>query len=183
MAGKLGGARLIAAGFVVLAGFVGRAGATEGLWGFGLRTQGYIDFEPGNDMLSGPEIAYSNHTMASHSLQLKASYLTSRLEQVFRENIPKQDYFLFTPLWHFRRNAFFDPTLQLDLGYARYDREYSFMDEVDNDTWIAAAQVGMALNFFEGEYGLFYHLGYNFITPDTGLVFPGLFGVGFWKML
>jgi hypothetical protein len=177
MAGKWGGAWLI------VAGFIGVAGATEGLWSVGIRSQGYIDFEPGNDMVTGLEVGYSNYSLASHRLQLKAGYLTSRMEQVFRENIPKQDYLVFSPVWHFRRNAFIDPTVQMDVGYARYDREYSFMDDVDNDTWIAAAQVGFALNLFQGEYGFFYHFGYNFITPDTGLVFPGLFGVGFWKML
>src|SRR4051812_15186879 len=126
MAGKWGGAWLL------VAGFIGVAGATEGLWSVGLRTQGYIDLEPGNDMLTGVEVGYSNYSLASHSLQLKAGYLTSRMEQVFRENIIKQDYLVFSPVWHFRRNAFFDPTFQLDLGYARYDREYSFMDDVDN---------------------------------------------------
>jgi hypothetical protein len=157
--------------------------ASEGLWSIGLRAQGYYDFEPGNDWVSGPEIGYSNYSLASHSLQLKASYLTSRLEQVFRENILKQDYFLFSPVWHFGRNSFFDPTVQVDLGYTRYDVESEIFEDLDNDTWIAAAQLGFALNLAKGEYGLFYHFGYNFITPESSMVFPGVFGVGIWMML
>jgi hypothetical protein len=163
--------------------FAGVSGATEGLWSIGFRSQGYYDFEPGQDWMMGPEIGYSNYSLASHRLQLKAAYLTSRLEQVFRENIPRQDYFLFSPVWHFGRNSLFDPTVQLDLGYTRYDREYEFMDFVDNDSWIAAAQAGFALNLAQGEYGLYYHFGYNFITGESSLVFPGVFGLGLWMML
>lgn len=148
-----------------------------------MRAEGYYDLEPGQDWVLGPEIGYSNFNLASHRLQLKAAYLTSRLEQVFRPNIYRQDYFLFSPVWHCNRNGFFDPTLQMDLGYWRYDTEYGIFKDLKNDSWIAAAQVGFALNLAQGEYGLFYHFGYNFITPESGLVFPGVFGLGLWMML
>lgn len=121
--------------------------------------------------------------MGSHRLQLKVAYLTTRLEQYFRENILGQDYFLFSPVWHFRRNSFFDPTLQLDAGYTRYDFESEIFKDLDNDSWIASAQVGFAINLYQGEYGLFYNFGYNFITPESSMVFPGVFGVGLWVML
>ncbi len=130
----------------------------------------------------GPEIGYSNYHLASHKLQLKAAYLTSRLEQSFRSNILRQDYFLFSPMWHFRRNNFFDPTLQTDLGYWRFDTEI-LGDAVANDSWLAAVQVGFSLNLFQGEYGLNYHFGYNFITPESSMILPGVFGVEFWGML
>ncbi len=149
----------------------------------GLRTQGFIDFEPGNDWMSGPEIAYSNYDLGAHRLQFRAAYLTSRLEQVFRLNILKQDYFLFSPTWHFNRNGFFDPILQADLGYTRYDTEYAWYQGVDNSSWLAALQLGFALNLFQGEYGLYYHFGYNFITPESSNVYPGVFGLGLWVML
>ena len=149
-----------------------------------MRAQGFYDFEPGQDWVLGPEIGYSNYYLGSHRLQLKGAYLTSRLEQAFRPNVLKQDYFLFSPVWHFNRNGLFDPSVQVDLGYMRYDLEYAFMDFADNDSWIAAAQVGFAINMFQGEYGLFYHFGYNFIVPEqTTLMQPGVFGLGLWMML
>lgn len=157
--------------------------ADEGLWSLGLRTRGVVDFEPGQDLFEGPEIGYSNYDLFAHSLQFKAAYLTSRFEQAFRSHILRQDYFLFSPVWHFRRNAFFDPTFQADLGYWRYDVESDLFKDLDNDSWVASVQVGFVLNLFQGEYGLFYHFGYDFITPDSGLLYPGGFGVGFWKML
>jgi hypothetical protein len=153
------------------------------MWTFGLRTQGMVDLEPGQDLFEGPEIGYSDYNLFAHSLQLRAAYLTSRLEQAFRPAILRQDYFLFSPVWHFRRKAFFDPTVQADLGYWRYDIEDEIFKDLDNSSWVASIQVGLALNLFQGEYGLYYHLGYNLITPDSGLLYPGVFGVGFWKIL
>jgi hypothetical protein len=155
----------------------------EGLWSVGVRSEGFIDLEPGQDWVIGPEIGYSDFNLAAHRLQFKAAYLTSRLEQSFRQNLLRQDYFLLSPVWHFGRNRLFDPTVQLDLGYWRYDVESDLFRDLDNDSWVAAAQVGFALNLFQGEFGLFYHLGYNFITPDSGLIYPGVFGLGFWVML
>jgi hypothetical protein len=157
--------------------------AGEGLWTLGLRTQGVVDFEPGQDLFEGPEIGYSDYNLFSHNLQLRAAYLTSRFEQVFHPDIIRQDYFLFSPVWHFRRKAFFDPTVQADLGYWRYDVESEIFKDLKNSSWVASLQVGLALNLFQGEYGLYYHFGYNFITPDSGLLFPGVFGFGFWKIL
>jgi hypothetical protein len=155
--------------------------AGEGLWSLGLRTQGIVDFEPGQDFVEGPEIGYSDYNLFGHRLQLKAAYLTSRGEWLFRPNIYRQDYFLFSPVWHFRRQAIFDPTFQLDMGYWRYDTEG--FAELANESWVTSAQLGLVVNLFQGEYGLFYHFGYNFIVPESGLVFPGVFGIGFWKML
>ena len=148
-----------------------------------MRTQGFYDFEPGQDLFLGPEIGYSNYNLAGHRLQLKAAYLTSRLEQSFRPAILRQDYYLFSPVWHFRRNRFFDPTFQADLGYWRYDLESDIFKDLENDSWVASLQAGFSLNLYQGEYGLFYHFGYNLITPESSLILPGVFGVGFWVML
>jgi hypothetical protein len=133
--------------------------------------------------MSGPEIGYSNYNLGAHRLQLRAAYLTSRLEQVFRPNILKQDYFLFSPTWHFSRNGFFDPILQADMGYTRYDTEIDIFKDLENSLWLASLEAGFALNLSQGEYGLYYHVGYNFITGQSSNVYPGIFGLGLWVML
>ena len=155
--------------------------ANEGLWSLGMKVQGAVDFAPGNDYLLGPEIGYSDLNLASHRLQFRICYLTSRLEQSARENILKQDEYLFSPVWHFRRVSFFDPTIQLDLGYARYDVENEeIFGSLDNDTWIAALQLGMGFNFSESRYGFSYSVGYNLINSESSIIYPLVFGVGVW---
>lgn len=149
-----------------------------------MRGSGYVDFKSGNDYLMGPEIGYSDFNLASHRLQLKAAYLTSRLEQSFRPGVTVEDYYLLSPIWHFRRNAFFDPLVKMDLGYYRYDIvNKRIFGALDNDSWIAAMELGLGLNMAQGEYGLDYHLGYNLINPQSGLIFPIVFGVSLWMML
>ncbi len=157
--------------------------ADEGLWSLGMRMEGDVDLEPGNEYMLGPEIGYSNFDLGAHKLQLKGAFLTNRARQLLHKDIIKQDKYLFSPVWHFGRNNWFDPTVQADLGYMHYDREYRIFSSLNNSSWIAALQLGFALNLFQGEYGLFYHFGYNLITPSSGLVLPGLFGVGLWVML
>lgn len=177
---------LLSAAFLVLGSALAprSAGAGEGMWSLGFRTQGTVDFKPGNDYFLGPELAYSNFHLAGHRFQIKGAYLTSRLEQAFRDNILKYDLFLLTPLWHFRRNAWFDPTLQADFGYARFDVENEeIFGDLDNDTWIAAVQPGLNFNFAQGRFGVHWHFGYNFIAPEGHLIYPGVFGLELWWML
>jgi hypothetical protein len=170
--------------FAVLLGAASKTSGNEGSWSAGLRMQGVVDFEPGQDLFEGPEIGYfPGYRRFDHRLQLRAAYLTSRLEQAFRPNILRQDYFLFTPAWHFRRLAVFDPTVQADLGYWRYDVESDLFKDLDNSSWVASLQAGFVLNLFQGRYAVYYHFGYNLITPDSGLLYPGVFGVGLWKRL
>lgn len=161
-----------------------RAEADDGLWGLSLRTQGAMDFKPGQDLWTGPELAYSHHALLGHDLQIKAAWLTSRMEQAFRENILKYDFFLLSPMWHFRRNSFFDPTVQLDLGYGRFDVENeAIFGDLDNDTWVASFQTGLNLNFARGRWGLQYTVGYNFIAPEGHLLTPATYGLNAWMML
>jgi hypothetical protein len=169
--------------FASLLAAASQARGGEGLWSAGLRMQGVVDFEPGQDLFEGPEIGYSDYDWFKHSLQLRGAYLTNRLEAAFRLGVPRQDYFLFSPVWHFRRKAIFDPTFQADLGYMRYDTEDARLAGLDNSSWVASIKVGFALNLFQGEYALYYHFGYNLITPDSGLLFPAEFGIGIWKLL
>jgi hypothetical protein len=156
----------------------GSAQAGSLRWTAGLRTQGYWDFEPGNDYMVGPEIGLSYPGLVGGKLQCKVSYLTSRLEQAFRENILRQDFYLLSPAWHFRPAKILDPLVQIDLGYTRYDVESDIFKDLENSGWIAALQIGANLNLAQGRWGAFYHFGYNFLTPTV--VYPGVFGFGIW---
>jgi hypothetical protein len=179
-------AGLLSVGLFGLSGlalFPRSAEAGEGMWSLSLRIDGEVDFKPGNDLMMGPEIAYSSYWLGQHQFQIKGAYLTNRLEEAFR-NILAYDYFLVTPLWHFRRSALFDPTLQVNLGYARFDIENEeIFGDLDNDTWIAALQPGLNLNFSQGRWGLHWHFGYNFIAPEGHVIYPGVFGLELWWML
>lgn len=160
------------------------ATAGDGIWSLNLRTQGTVDFKPGNDYFTGPEIGYSDYDLAGHSLQIRAAWLTTRMEQIFRPNILKYDLFLLTPTWHFRRNGLFDPTVQVDVGYIRYDIENEeIFHSLENTAWLLAFQPGLNLNLGKGAYGFHYQVGYNLFTPQMQLVYPVIFGISLWVNL
>lgn len=155
----------------------------EGIWFAGLRTQGVVDFVPGNHFIEGPELGYSNFDFGGHRLQFHAAYLTNRSEQVFRKNLLKVDYYLFSPEYHFGRNSLFDLLLKMDLGYYHYAIPDSRFDALNNSSWIAAPKVGLGLNLKQGQFGIDYHLGYNLIVPQSGFVYPLVFDIGIWMVL
>jgi hypothetical protein len=152
------------------------AGAGEGLFSVGLRTQGFVDFEPGNDYMNGVDLGYSDYRLAAHKLEFKLAYLTSRPEAAFR-NVLRMDWFLISPIWHFRRKNLFDPTVQFDFGYHRYDTEG--FEGLDNSTWTWGAKAGLALNFSGGRYSLRYAFGYQQATSESSLIYPLPFSLDF----
>ncbi len=164
---------LFLAGWGALPTFAG-----EGLLVAGGRVQGSIDLQPGNDYFEGPTLGYSNYHLFNHKLQLQAAYLTNRLEVVFRPRVPVQDWYLMTPVWHWGRNQWFDPTFQLDLGWTWFDDEGLGLD---NTAWLASPAFGLNFNLGEGRYGLHLGLGYQALT--SSLVNPATAFISFWSLM
>jgi len=153
------------------------ADAGEGLMAWSFRVQGTVDMRPGNDYFAGPSLYYSNYNVFNHKLQLGASFLTNRPEAAWRRGVPVQDWYLLTPLWHWKRNGFFDPTFQMDMGWTWFDDEGLGLD---NTAFIVAPSLGVNFNINQGRYGLHTCLGYQAIT--SSLVNPGLALVEIWAM-
>lgn len=141
-----------------------------GLWTLGMQARGFVDFEPGNDYAVGFDAGWSPGGTLRHRLELRAAYLTTRPEAVFR-NVFREDWFLFSPVWHFRRQRLFDPTLQLDLGYQRYDVENeAIFGDLENTTWIRGLRAGFQLN--HGRYALRYAVGYQTASTASSVSIP-----------
>jgi len=155
-----------------------KAGAQDVVWSVGVNTQDIVDFEPGHDWMWGPEIGFSHQQIFSHRLEFQTQYLTSRLEAAYR-NILREDWFVFSPIWHFRRDRLFNPTLQADFGYNRYDTEFDWARSLDNSTWFYGAKAGLRLNFFESRYNLHFAFGYQQALSESNVVYalPFSFGI------
>lgn len=135
---------------------------------------------PGNDYYLGPTFNYSNYHLFGHKLQLQAAYLTNRPEAAWRQGVPTMDWYLISPIWHWRRNSFFDPTFQLDLGWAYFDDEGLGLDE-NNPTFIVSPSFGLNINLMQGQYGIQAKVGYQAIV--SSMVYPLVSGVHIWGML
>jgi hypothetical protein len=151
--------------------------AGEGLYVWQVRGQGTIDAMPGNDYFVGPSIGYSNFFLFHHRLQLQASWLTNRLEAAWRLGVPTQDWVLFSPLWHWNRNGFFDPIFQMDMGFTWFDPEGL---DIPHSDYILAPAFGFNLNLYQGRYGIQSLVGFQ--THASSLVNPGMATVSFWGL-
>ncbi len=148
------------------------------LWTVGAQARGFVDFEPGNDYAIGLDAGWSPGGVLRHRLELRAAYLTTRLEATHRE-VLRQDWFLASPVWHFRRHKAFDPTLQIDFGYQRYDVENeAIFGELENTAWIRGIKAGFQWNVTP-RYALRYAVGYQTASTASSVVYPLPFSVGF----
>jgi hypothetical protein len=151
--------------------------AGKGLWSVGMQSRGFVDFEPGNDYMTGFDAGYSPARWFRQRLELRAAYLTSRPEAAYR-NVLRQDWFLFSPVWHFRRQKLFDPTVQLDLGWQRYDVENeAIFGDLENSTSIKGLQVGLQFNI-KSRYAVRYAFGYQSASTASSVVYPLPFTLG-----
>jgi hypothetical protein len=142
-----------------------------------VQARGFVDLEPGNDYVSGIDAGWSPAGWLRHRLELRAAYLTSRPEAAYR-NVLRQDWFLFSPVWHFRARRLFDPTLQLDFGYQRYDVENeAIFGDLENSTGLRALQAGFQLNF-SPRWAFRYSFGYQQTGTASSVVFPLPFTFG-----
>ncbi len=174
----------------------------EGLWDVGAQVQGFVDGEPGNDYLTGVDVGYSNYDLYEHQLELRFAYLTSRPEAYIQSHkfsgsfpywtskgdpdfggVVRQDWFLLSPTWHFRRRDFFDPTVELDAAFQRYDTEFQDLAPLQNTTFVFGARVGLCLNFAAGRYTLHYTFGYQVPTSSSSIVYPLPFSLGLTMLL
>ena len=148
--------------------------AAQGRWKAGALLQGTVDAAPVSDLLYGLQAGYSDERMFHHQYELQASYLTSRL-QAATDNSLAQDWFWVSTVWHFRRQKLFDPVVQLDFGYQRYDLENEeiFGGYLDNDTWVYGAKAGFNLNFGRKRcYSIGYAVGYQQASAPSSYVYP-----------
>lgn len=180
--GSAGFARaLLLAGFAAFAG-AGVAAAEAGSpWSAGLQSRGFVDFEPGNDFAHGVQAGYAPADLfgwnARGRLELRAAYLTTRLEASYR-NVLRHDWFLASPVWHFRPGRRFDPTVQLDLGWQRYDVENeAIFGDLENSGTVRGLQIGFQYNIAR-RYALRYAFGYQTTTTASSAVYPLPFTLG-----
>jgi hypothetical protein len=158
--------------------------AKEDHWSLGVTAQDYVDLQPGQDWVLGGRLGYSNYNLFHHRLEFMGMWETSRLEALFRENIYRQDYYLAGAEWHFRRTSLFDPTVKAITGLHHYDIEFPrLFGDLNNNTWVAGAGLGLNLNFKNGSWGVQGAFDYLHAFEASSLVFPLNLSFILWKTL
>lgn len=134
------------------------------------------DYGRGHDELAGVQLGLSAFSVAEHKLQLRASYLTSRMEAAWFHETAEADRFGAGLLLHFRRRYFFDPLLEGEVSFLMADRR----PEVLEEGWGFEVKPGLAFNFAGGYFGAEFGLGWK--VPQER-PWPPVFQAALWKGL
>jgi len=120
---------------------------------------------------NGIGVSYSDKDLLIDKLYFGASYATSRLGTAFNSNAIKQDNFLVSAGWYFRRDHVIRPFVRVNGGYFSSDYGEKIFDVLPRSSPLLSSDVG--ISFQTGSpVKIATSLGYNFITGN-GLSGPG----------
>jgi len=129
---------------------------------------------------NGFSVDYTCSRMWDKRLHLGLSYTSSRLGSAIGSNAIKQDNYLFSVSYHFRRTKALHPFVQLNTGYFYADYESPIFDELDNSSFLVSIDAGLYYEFhFPLTIGL--SAGYN-LSSGNGVSGPGSLYPIFYQM-
>jgi hypothetical protein len=152
------------------------ANAQSSVLDVGIRLQQTVNLYNEN----GIAASYSNKRLKPDRLYFGFSYVTSRLGTALHSNAIKQDNYLVSAAWYFRRKHIIRPFGRLNTGYffANYgDKIFNFLPR---KSILLSTDIGIC---FESNLPLKIStsLGYNFITGN-GLSGPGTLYPVFYQL-
>lgn len=125
---------------------------------------------------NGVSLSYSNKKLMPDRLYFGFSYYTSRLGTAYHSNAIKQDNYLVSAAYDFRRNHIIRPFVRLNTGYFSADYGSPIFDVLPSKTMLASTEVGVC---FQTTLPLKIStsMGYNLITSNginnvPGTIYP-----------
>jgi len=125
---------------------------------------------------NGMSINYSNKNLMPETLYFGFTYVTSRLGTALNSNAIKQDNFLFSPAYYFRRNKVIRPFVRLNAGYFAADYGSSIFDVLPRKSLLASTDEGISVQT-RSPLKISASIGYNFIYGNginnvPGTIYP-----------
>jgi hypothetical protein len=158
--------------FILVLGSVGFA-AEPGRFSAGLKFQKTLNLYYEN----GLELGYTHDGLWKQRIQFQISYISSRFGSAMGSNALVQDYYQASTGLHFRPEKLFDPFLQINMGYFRYDVENKMFDFLDNQSMIFSLVSGIKFNLIPRVGGVYADLGIN-LVQDANTLYPLFFNIG-----
>jgi len=120
---------------------------------------------------NGITLNYSSNKLWDKRIHLGLSYVTSRLGTAFHSNALKQDNYLASLQFNFRRAKIASPIVKLNAGYFYVDLENPIFSDLPHTSALLSVESGIEMNL-KLPIKPQITFGYNFITGD-GLSGPG----------
>jgi hypothetical protein len=129
---------------------------------------------------------YSSENLFHNKLQLKTSYLTSRIGSALNSNALKHDYLIVGADWKFRITDNLDLPLGLNTGLYSVDYENEVFRNLPNKSVLFSIETGLKYDFnFPITVSL--NIGYHLISGDgvsvPGSLFPLYYKLGLFYRL
>ena len=104
------------------------------------------------------------------------TYITSRLGTALNSNAIKQDNFLFSPAYYFRRKHIWRPFVRINAGYFAADYGSKIFDVLPSKSLLLSSDAGISIQT-SLPLKISASLGYNFITGNginnvPGTIYP-----------
>lgn len=152
------------------------ANAQTSVLDVGIRLQQTVNLYNEN----GIAVSYSNRRLKPGRFYFGFSYVTSRLGTAISSHAIKQDNYLLSAGWYFRRHHIIRPFGRLNIGYFSANYGHKIFDFLPRKSLLLSTDVGIC---FETNIPLKIStsLGYNFITGN-GLSGPGTLYALFYQL-
>jgi hypothetical protein len=132
-------------------------------------------FEYNSAWEPGVSASYSNTDFSEGKPRLQLAYATTRLYTAAGSRTLNEDRLRLLAGWYFRPGQRVNPSVNLGLGYTRFDYEDDAFSLLDNDAWGALLQSNLEIVLLQGlrAYGTF---GLELLSSST--VYPVSLGLG-----
>ena len=120
---------------------------------------------------NGITVQYGNEDIFSKNLYVGASYVTSRLGSAWGTNAIKQDNFLISSTYYFRRERTIRPFFRANVGYFFADYEEEIFDDLPNSSALISPEAGISF-WTNLPLKIGASFGYNLLTGN-GIKGPG----------
>ncbi len=120
---------------------------------------------------NGFTLQYNHQKFLSPNVYFGFSYVTSRLGSAMGTNALKQDNYLISSSYYFRREKVIRPFLRINAGYFYADYEEEIFSDLPNSSALLSSEAGVAV-WTRSPIKIGASLGYNLITGN-GIKGPG----------
>ncbi len=152
------------------------ANAQSSVLDVGIRLQQTVNLYNEN----GIAVSYSCKRLKPDRLYFGFSYVTSRLGTAFHSNAIKQDNYLVSAAWYFRRKHIIRPFGRLNTGYFSASYGDKIFDVLPRKSLLISADIGICFQT-NAPLKISTSLGYNVITGN-GLSGPGTLYPVFYQL-
>ena len=110
---------------------------------------------------NGISTQYSFSSFRPQQFYIGFDLLSSRIGSAFNSNALKQESYIFSAAWYFRKDKPLRIVTELNVGFFHADLEEEIFDELPNTAFLLSPEVGLSYAFQQTPININFGTGYN----------------------